>query len=91
VIDALKSSPLAIGIAGYRLQFYSTGIFNDCNSYIDHAVLLVGYVSQVGWKVKNSWGSDWGESGYAWIQEQGNNCGICLNAVQATIASQTTQ
>lgn len=68
VIDALKLSPLAIGIAGYRLQFYSTGIFNDCNSYIDHAVLLVGYVSQVGWRIKNTWGADWGESGYAWIQ-----------------------
>jgi C1A family cysteine protease len=50
------------------LQFYAHGIFDDCNDFIDHAVLLVGYKSGTGWKLKNSWGSNWGEDGYAWIK-----------------------
>ena len=56
VIKNLKYGPLSIGIAGYRLQFYSNGLFDDCNTFIDHAVSLVGYKSGVGWKIKNSWG-----------------------------------
>ena len=64
----MKKKPLAIGIAGYRLQFYSEGIFDNCNAHIDHAVLLIGYKSGVGWKIKNSWGVNWGIKGYAWIQ-----------------------
>ncbi len=84
LVNELNYGPVSIGIAGYRLQFYSEGIFNDCNSYIDHAVVLIGYKSGIGWKVKNSWGVEWGMQGYAWIKD-GNNCGICNMAVSAKI------
>jgi len=80
LIQELKYGPVSIGIAGYRLQFYSTGVFNDCNSYIDHAVVLIGYRSGFGWKIKNSWGTSWGINGFGWIAD-GNNCGICDMAV----------
>lgn len=34
----------------------------------DHALLLVGYDdTKHAWKVLNSWGSEWGERGYGWI------------------------
>ncbi len=85
LIQELKKKPIAVGIAGYRLKFYSSGVFDDCNSYIDHAVLLVGYKSGLGWKIKNTWGTTWGMNGYAWIKE-GDTCGMCQNAVSATIA-----
>jgi hypothetical protein len=33
-----------------------------------HAVLLVGYDAPARlWRVRNSWGTDWGEGGYAWL------------------------
>ncbi len=87
LINELKRKPIAVGIAGYRLKFYSQGVFDDCNEYIDHAVLLVGYKSGVGWKIKNTWGTTWGMNGYAWLKE-GNTCGMCMNAVSATIAEE---
>ena len=39
----LKKKPVSTAIASYRLQFYKSGVFTDCNSYLDHAVLVVGY------------------------------------------------
>jgi C1A family cysteine protease len=47
---------------------------------LDHAVVIVGYKSGMGWRIKNSWGSQWGEEGFGWIAE-GNTCGICNMAV----------
>lgn len=82
IVSSLASSPVSAGIAGYNLQFYETGIFNDCDDQLDHAIVIVGYRRGMGWRIKNSWGADWGEKGYAWIAEN-NTCGICNMAVQA--------
>jgi C1A family cysteine protease len=60
VLKSLALGPVSAGIAGYKLQFYDTGIFNDCNTVLDHAVVIVGYRSGVGWRIKNSWGTEWG-------------------------------
>jgi C1A family cysteine protease len=67
---------VAVGIAGYGLQYYGSGVFEECGTSLDHAVMVVGFRSGTGWRIKNSWGKDWGEEGYGWIAE-GNTCGIC--------------
>lgn len=84
VVSALEKGPVSAGIAGYNLQFYDSGIFNDCNDVLDHAIVIVGYRTGLGWRIKNSWGVDWGESGYGWIAE-GNTCGICNMAVNVML------
>jgi C1A family cysteine protease len=67
-------------------QYYSSGVLTGtCGTSIDHAVLVVGYGTMSGteyWKVKNSWGTSWGEQGYVLIcrncNKNGNmgECGI---------------
>lgn len=63
---------------------YSGGIIKSttCGTYLDHAVLVIGYgTDSTGvnyWLLKNSWGTRWGESGYFRIlKETTNYAGIC--------------
>ncbi|XP_067004602.2 cathepsin L [Anabrus simplex] len=64
--------------------YYESGVYYDaaCSGeyyYLNHGVLVVGYGTEDGsdyWIVKNSWGDDWGESGYFRISTKNNNCGI---------------
>jgi len=65
----ITAGPLAVGVAASTWFTYSSGIFNGCSkdATIDHAVLMVGYGadSQLGyWKIRNSWGSNFGEDGF---------------------------
>lgn len=51
------------------MQFYTQGVFDNCPDYdpLDHAIVLVGFNSTVGWKFKNTWGTTWGIGGYGWL------------------------
>nr|XP_039261669.1 procathepsin L-like [Styela clava] len=83
--------PIAAGIdARFDFPMYSN--HNDiyyeprCSRRrLNHAVLVVGYgTNKKGdyWIVKNSWGTDWGASGYVRMsRNRGNNCGIATAAM----------
>ena len=62
---AVAGQPVAAAVEADRnWQFYSGGILTEpCGDNINHGILIVGYTS-LYWKVKNSWGADWGEQGY---------------------------
>jgi len=79
---SVDGQPISIAIeadqAGF--QMYKSGVFDGvCGKNLDHGVLLVGYGTDTGkdyWKVKNSWGTSWGEAGYIRMIRNTDECGI---------------
>jgi cathepsin L len=62
--------PVAVAVrATMPFQAYAGGVFQENNTgSLNHAVLIVGWSDQLGaWRIKNSWGTNWGEQGYMWI------------------------
>jgi C1A family cysteine protease len=84
---AIAQQPVAVTVnaGAYPFMHYIEGIVTDksCDSYLDHAVLAVGYGVENGQEyyiVKNSWGANWGENGYIRIGVVDGDgiCGIQL-------------
>jgi C1A family cysteine protease len=71
----LSGRPIAVAVDATNWSPYKSGVFNNCKTSLNHGVLLVG-VTDASWKVKNSWGATWGESGFIRLA-RGNTCGIC--------------
>jgi len=69
--------PVAIDASSTRFHQYRGGVLTsrDCNQEPNHAVLLTGYTPEY-WIVKNSWGTNWGEEGFARIERNKDVCGI---------------
>lgn len=76
--------------ANTEFQAYKSGVFSSCptsfnDSYdrINHAVIVVGYTLEGDYIIKNSWGTDWGESGYGTVS-QSKDCALTAFAYQYT-------
>ena len=82
--SALNVGPLSVAIEAdtYYYQSYSSGVLTGaaCGTYIDHAVVAVGYGTDAiygeYYLVRNSWGTGWGMSGYVKIG-MADGVGIC--------------
>jgi C1A family cysteine protease len=72
----------AIYVDSY-FQAYTGGVLDICKKHCNrtnHAILLVGWDDALGaWRLKNSWGTGWGESGYMWIKYGCNLVGYGAN------------
>ena len=94
MLKALQQQPLAIGMNVKPLQLYGGGLvqMEDCPpassdqiSAINHAAVVVGWgVDEESdtpyWLLKNSYGQDWGENGYARLEmafDRDTNYGVC--------------
>lgn len=81
--------PVSVAVDATAMQFYSSGIIKpglfcgDKPDQLNHGIAVYGEKitgeATAYWIVKNSWGSRWGEQGYAKFKI-GNTCGICLVA-----------
>ena len=72
--------PLAVAFK-VEDDFYTIGegVYNGCTSEANptpnHAVVMTGYGANY-FEIKNSWGEDWANNGYARLQRGRNTCGI---------------
>lgn len=86
LMSAIAQQPVSVAIEADQaaFQLYKSGVFTAaCGTNLDHGVLAVGYGTQDGldyYKVKNSWGSSWGQNGYILLQrgvkQKQGQCGI---------------
>jgi C1A family cysteine protease len=88
VYTALQSMPPSICCDASAWQNYNGGVLqgSQCGDSVDHAIQLTGYSpDQNGyWIVRNSWGADWGENGFIWLQYGSNTCDITAEVTTAT-------
>jgi cathepsin L len=86
----LVDSPVgALIYADSGFMSYSSGVYSGCPDFttsfnaINHAVIIVGYDSNGNWIIKNSWGTGWGQSGFATVSVA-NDCGLTAYVYQLT-------
>jgi len=90
----LRHGPLVIYVSdtpdfnGYHGGLFEEKTAADAKGYTNpHAVLLVGWDDTRGargaWKIKNSWGTRWGEQGFMWMARGNNQFGTDATWVRA--------
>jgi C1A family cysteine protease len=94
MMEALAKQPVSVAIEADQKEFqlYKSGVFTAaCGTNLDHGVLVVGYGTDTTsglnfYKVKNSWGTTWGQNGYILLARGGsyNNgagqCGVLMES-----------
>jgi len=96
LVAAIDRQPVSVGIAAESIQLYHSGVFSDwdgCGDQLNHGVLAVGYGTDASsgklfYKIKNSWGSSWGEGGFFRLERKTGRgegiCGVTKNASYPT-------
>ena len=77
------TGPLSICVDAETWSSYTGGIMSVCGNSVDHCVQAVGINTEAStpyWKVRNSWGTSWGESGYIQLEYGKNLCDLASDA-----------
>ena len=77
-----KYGPLAATVkVTPAFQAYDSGVFDELPDLknekdVNHAITITGWDdAKQAYRVKNSWGTEWGEDGYVWVKYNCNNIG----------------
>jgi len=83
----LSTGPLSICVDASQWNTYVSGVLTSCPpQVINHCVQVVGVDTDLMvWKVRNQWGSDWGQQGFIYIKARGNVCGVATDPTYVTL------
>jgi len=70
------TGPLSVCVDASNWSSYTGGILSACGNSVNHCVQAVGVDTSSYWKVRNSWGTSWGESGFIRLAYGKNTCDI---------------
>jgi len=79
-LSSASGGPVSVCVDASSWSSYIGGVLTSCGDQVDHCVELTGYsgygTSGAYWNVRNSWGTDWGMSGYIEIAIGQDLCDI---------------
>jgi len=84
----LATGPLSVCLDASSWNSYTGGVMSVCGDDVDHCVQAVGVNTASGgwWKVRNSWGVNWGEQGYIRLAYGANTCDITNDPTWTVVA-----
>merc|ERR1712113_1295656 len=74
-----STGTLSVCVDANSWNSYRGGVMTSCGNSVDHCVQVVGYGESGAssyWKVRNSWGGNWGERGHMRVAIGSNLCDI---------------
>jgi len=74
--NAMNEGPASLCLAASSWQSYRGGILSRCDNQVDHCVQGVGYSGSSYWRIRNSWGTGWGESGFIRLAQGSDLCKV---------------
>eukprot|EP01086_Lenisia_limosa_P003667 TRINITY_DN1828_c0_g1_i9.p1 TRINITY_DN1828_c0_g1~~TRINITY_DN1828_c0_g1_i9.p1 ORF type:complete len:112 (-),score=36.06 TRINITY_DN1828_c0_g1_i9:51-386(-) len=86
LMDAIANyGPVSVAVNAEKFRFYQSGVMGAVNcpgdfDSLNHGVVAVGYGEIEGksvYYIKNSWGPDWGDRGYMYMERTEDNKNIC--------------
>jgi cysteine peptidase B len=90
-LSSASGGPVSVCVDASAWSSYTGGILTQCTDNVDHCVQATGYANygQSGsyWIVRNSWGTDWGEQGFIWVEIGQDLCAIGDYATVVVAAS----
>ncbi|KAH7575790.1 hypothetical protein JRO89_XS02G0221800 [Xanthoceras sorbifolium] len=84
-----KRNPVVVFVNSQYLQSYKSGVYcpSQCVQAGSHGALVVGYDVGRNWTLKNSWGTNWGESGYFRLCKSALTCTDQVDPIALTVAA----
>ena len=72
-----STGPLSVCLDASTWQTYTGGVMKSCPQSPNHCVQAVGVnTAESYWKVRNSWGTEWGQAGFIFLELGENICYI---------------
>lgn len=88
------TGPLSVCVDANSWNSYRSGIMTSCGNSVDHCVQVVGFGTSGStdyWKVRNSWGKSWGESGHMRLAIGKNLCQIDSEPSVVTVSAAVSE